>query len=232
MGMEPRRESRNELAADFAGRMKKIHEEAQAALIKARDEMKRYADRIQGDAPEYKVGQKVWLETRDLDIKRPSKKLAEKRIGPYEITDIISPNAIKLKLPKSIRIHPVVNVSRVRPYLSPRIKGQAPTPAAPVEIDGELEYDVEQILDSRLNRGKLEYLVKWEGYTEEHNSWQPVGNLEHAQEYITEFHRMHPAAPRKLKALTTDVFNAIFKFRPYENFTDTPEVYSRLEVET
>jgi len=98
--------------------------------------------------PEYKVGQKVWVETDNIDLKRPSKKLAEKRIGPYEILEIISPNAIKLKLPRTIKLHPVMNVSRLCPYKEPQITGQETTPAPPVEINGELEYEVEQILDS------------------------------------------------------------------------------------
>ena len=79
--------------------MQHIHEEAQVALSKAWDEIKQYADQHQSEVPEYKVGQKVWVETDNIDLKWPSKKLAERRIRPYEILEIISPNAIKLKLP-------------------------------------------------------------------------------------------------------------------------------------
>ena len=113
--------------------------------------MKCYADQMRGDAPEYQVGQKVWLETRDLNLERPSKKLAEKRIGPYLITEIISLNAVRLKLPSSIKIRPVVNVSRIHPYKHAEILQQRAPEPPPVEIDGELEYEVEQILDSRLH---------------------------------------------------------------------------------
>lgn len=230
MGIEPNRTSKNEAASEFAGRMKRIHEEAQAALIKARDEMKRYADQTRGETPEYKVGQKVWLETTDLAIKRPSKKLAEKRIGPYPILEIISKNAVKLKLPKSIHIHPVVNVSRIRPYNSPRIHGQKRKPPPPVEIDGEQEYEVEKILDSRLYRGKLEYLVKWEGYTDEWNNWNKPEDMQHAQEAIDEFHQKYPSAPRRIYFMKKDHFKLAFK--PYINFTNTPDdLFSRLETE-
>jgi len=148
MGVEPHRMSKVEAVEDFAKRMQHIHEEAQAALSKARDEMKHYADQHQSEVPEYKVGQKVWVETDNIDLKRPSKKLAERRIGPYEILEIISPNAIKLKLPRTVKLHPVMNVSQLRPYKEPRITGQEATPAPPVEINGELEYEVKQILDS------------------------------------------------------------------------------------
>jgi hypothetical protein len=129
MGVEPRRQSKNEAVDNFASRMKSVHEEAQAALTKARDEMKRYTDQTRGEAPEYQVGQKVWLEMTDLNLKHPSKKLAEKRIGPYLITEIISLNAVKLKLPWSIKIRPVVNVSHIHPYKPTEIPHQsAPKP--------------------------------------------------------------------------------------------------------
>ena len=226
MGFEPRREGKVEAAEDFAERMKRVHEEAHAALTKARDEMKRYADQIRGEAPAYKVGDKVWLESEDLQINRPSRKLAEKRLGPYPITEIVSQNAVKLKLPTSIKIHPVINVSRVRPHTASTIPEQRAEAPPPVQIEGELEYHVEEVLDSRLRRNQLQYLVKWQGYTEENNTWEPAANLEHATDAIAAFHRTHPAAPRQLRSL------AHFRFRPYENFTDTPEGFtSRLESE-
>ena len=116
MGTEPHRHTKVEAADDFATRMKHVHEEAQSALTKAKDEMKRYADFHRGEPPKYQVGDKVWLETENLKLLRPSKKLSEKRIGPYPIIEMKSSNAVQLKLPRSIKIHPIVNVSHVRPY--------------------------------------------------------------------------------------------------------------------
>ena len=111
MGIEPRRAGKSELAKEFAERMKEIHEEAGAALSKARDDMTRYADQHRGSAPEYKVGDKVWLSTKDIKINRPSRKLAERQLRPFEIVKVVSPNAVKLKLPISFKIHDVINVS-------------------------------------------------------------------------------------------------------------------------
>ena len=90
--------------------MKIIHEEAESALSKAHDDMQRYADFSRGDAPEYKIGDKVWLSTKNLNINRPTCKLAERQLGPFTIIKIIFPNAMKLKLPSSFRIHDVINV--------------------------------------------------------------------------------------------------------------------------
>jgi len=71
--------------------MKLIHEEAQAALSKACNDMTHYADFHRGQAPEYKVGDKIWLSTKNLNVDRPSCKLTERQLGPYEIINIISP---------------------------------------------------------------------------------------------------------------------------------------------
>ena len=195
MGVEPNRQPKVEAADDFTKQMKFIHDEAQAALTKAKEEMKYYADYHCGDPPKYQAGQKVWLETENLNITCPSKKLAENCIRPYPIIEVKSSNAVHLKLPQSIKIHLVVNVSHIRPYIKARIPQQTAPEPTPIEIEGEFEYKVKQILNSQLYCGKLQYLVKWLGYMEEHNMWEPPSNLNNAQEAITLFHQTHPSAP-------------------------------------
>ena len=100
----------------------------------------------------------------------------ERQVGPYPISKIISPNVVELKLPPSFKIDAPINVSRLRPYKPPTIPGQQTTPQPPIEVKGEPEYVVEEILDLRLRRNKLEFLVKWKGYTDENNSWEPEDN--------------------------------------------------------
>jgi len=109
-----------------------------------------------------------------------------------------------------------MNVLCLCPYKEPEITDQEVTPAPPVEINGELEYEVEQILDSWLHCGQLQYLVKWQGYTEEHNTWEPPTNLANAQDAIDQFHYLHSAASCRLQSL------AHFNFQPYKNLTETP----------
>ena len=114
MGMEPA-ETTAPVAKDFAVIFNKVVE----ASEKAKLSMKIQADRHWNPAPDYQVGQQVWLSTNNLRmLNRASKKLTEKWISPYEFTRV-TPNAVKLKLPKTLRIHPVVNVSCVKPYLGP-----------------------------------------------------------------------------------------------------------------
>ena len=104
MGMEP--SWKNTDAAKFTREMKGIFKETEAVLKRAADEMKRYYDRGQR-LDNLKVGDKVWLDTSDLQTDRPSKKLNYKRVGPFEITAKHGKMAYKLVLPSSYKVHPV-----------------------------------------------------------------------------------------------------------------------------
>ena len=152
MGFERRRKGKYEAAGKFVEKMRKIQEEAKVALRKAQEEMKKFADRKQGKGEEYRVGDLVLLSMKDLKWQmkgRRSEKLTERFVGPYKIKGIVSSNTIELELPKSIKIHPVVNISRVRLY-KPQVKGQKKTPPKPVIIEGEKEFEVEKILNKRV----------------------------------------------------------------------------------
>ena len=134
---------------------------------------------------------------------------------------------MKLKLPASYKIHDVINVSRLRLYKEPTA-GQRVTPAEPVEVEGQPEYEVEEVLDSRLKKGKLEYLVKWSGYTDEYNTWELASNLENSKEAIEDFHKENLSMPCRLRA---NIFEGM-TFREYENLTHPAQVLpSRLDVE-
>jgi len=88
--------------------------------------MKKYANRHRGEAEEYRVGDLVLLSTKDLKyqmVGRRMEKLTKRFVGLYKVKSIVSMNIIELELPSTIRIHPVVNVSKVRRYTS-QVKGQ------------------------------------------------------------------------------------------------------------
>ena len=121
-------------------------------------------------------------------IKRATKKLTEKFIGPYVVRKIVLENAVELELPASLRVYLVVNVRRLVKYRE-QVEEQKKIPPPPVEIDGEKEYEVEKILDRQERRGKTRYLVKWKGYTAEENTWEGLENLKNAREKIKEFEK-------------------------------------------
>jgi len=153
--------------------------------------MKKYADKKRSDVEKYKVGDLVMLSTKDLKyqiIGRRTEKLTERFVGPYKVKEIISSNAVKLELPSTVKIHPVVNVSRIRRYIG-QVEGQKKEQPAPVIIEGEKEWEVERILNKRKVRGKDKYLVRWKGFTAESDTWEGRENLENAKEAIEEFEK-------------------------------------------
>ena len=96
--------------------MATAQEEAKAALERAAQDMACYYDQHWNPALTYSLGDKVWLSSKNVITDRPTAKLADKWLGPYPITSIISRLAIQLQLPKSMKIHPVFNVTVVHPY--------------------------------------------------------------------------------------------------------------------
>ena len=191
MGFDIRKKRKNEKAEEFAREMKERHKKARAALVRSQEEMKRQADRSRKEAEEYRVGDKVLISTKDFSaelMKRATKKLTEKFIGPYVVRKIVLENAVELELPAVLRIHLVVNVRRLVKYQE-QVEGQKNIPPPLVEVDGEKEYEVEEILDRQERRSKTRYLVKWKGYTVEENTWEGLENLKNAMEKIEEFEK-------------------------------------------
>ena len=124
--------------------------------------MKKFADKKWREREEYRVGDLVLLSTKDLKWQMKGKrleKLTKCFVKPYKVKGIISSNAIELKLSKSIKIHPVVNISRVRLYKL-QVEGQKKILPKLVIIEGEVEFEVEKILNKRTVREKKKFLVR------------------------------------------------------------------------
>ena len=93
------------------------------------------------------------------------------KLGPFKILRQKGPVNYELELPKKMRILPTFHVSLLEPA----------TPDATLEQDvrdiseeiQEPVYEVEKILDSRLENGQRKYLVKWTGYDPTENTWEP-----------------------------------------------------------
>ena len=189
MGGNIRTKGKVESATEFVQRMKKVHEEAEVALRKTQEEMKRYTDRGRKETEEWKKGDRVLLSTKDLVFKeRPSKKLMEKYVGLYAIEEVVLSNAAKLKLPSSMRIHPVVNISRIVCYKE-QVKGQKKEEGKLIEVEGVEEWEIEKILNKRKIRGVVKYLIRWKGFMAERDTWERRENLENAEELIEDFKR-------------------------------------------
>ena len=120
VGFEGRKKGKYVGAEKFMEKIKEIQEEAKVVLKKAQEDMRKYTNRKRSDIDEYKVGDLVMLSTKDLKyqmVERRTEKLTERFVGPYKIKKIISSNAVKLKLLSTVRIHLVVNISRIHKYV-------------------------------------------------------------------------------------------------------------------
>jgi len=191
MGLDIRKKGKNEKAEEFVRKMKKRHEKARVVLVKSQEEMKRQVDRSRKETEEYRVGDKILISIKDFLMelrKRATKKLIEKFIEPYVVKKIVSENVVELELPAVLRIHLVVNVRRIVKYKE-QVERQKKIPSPSVEVAGEKEYEVEEILDRQERRGKTKYLVKWKGYTAKGNTWEGLENLKNAREKIEEFEK-------------------------------------------
>lgn len=136
------------------------------------------------------MGDRVWLSTGNFHLKGENK-LKPKYVGPYSIVEVINPVAMKLSLPGSWKIHPVFHVSLLQSCPPSMRLSDRPLP---VEVDGLEEYEVQSILDSRMVRGRIQYLVEWKGYGPEERTWEPVSNL-NCPVLVDLFHEQHPGRP-------------------------------------
>jgi hypothetical protein len=182
--------------------MKKLDEFLQGNLEHARAEMKKYADRHRQDAIKYKSGDKVLLSLENMKTRRPKAKWSDKRTGPYTIVKEAHPGSESyvLDLPKSWNVYPVFHTSLLTPYRENNIDGRDQVHPPPVIIDGDEEYEIEQIVASRRRYGKIQYLVKWKGYPiDEKNDWFNEDGLAHAQELLDDFLHSPAAIPPPAK---------------------------------
>ena len=157
---------------------------ARESLQLARQRMVDYANKNRADI-QYHVGDQVLLSTRNLTFKgKLTKKLMPRWIGPFTVTHKIGPVAYRLDLPSTVPVYDVFHVSLLRNYTA---SGRQPPPL-PELIDGEEEYEVERILDHRVNkRGKKSFLIRWLGYGPEHDSWVPMANLDNCPDLLDKY---------------------------------------------
>jgi len=117
IGFKVRKKGKYKEAEKFVMKIRKIQKKTKAALEKAQEEIKKYANRKRAEVNEYKVEDLVILSTKDLKyqmIKRKTEKLIERFVEPYKIKKIVSTNTVELELLATIKIHPVVNISRIQ----------------------------------------------------------------------------------------------------------------------
>jgi len=152
--------------------MRMVIEEAKSAIRKVQEDMKRYYDRRRTPAPVFNPGDRVFLDALDIRTTHPLQKLSHRRLGPFVVERRIGPMAYRLKLPYQMKqLHPVFNIVKLTPAPDDLItERKTEDHPPPIVIDGEAEWEVEEILDSRWHWRQFQYLIKWKEYSREHNS--------------------------------------------------------------
>jgi len=116
IGFEGRKKRKYQAAEKFIKKIKEIQKKTKAVPGRVQEEMKKYMDRKRGEVNDYKVGDLVMLSTKDLKyqiVGRRTEKLTKRFVDPYKIKKIVLLNVVELELPSIVKIHPVVNVSRI-----------------------------------------------------------------------------------------------------------------------
>ena len=175
-------------------------EERTQRAFEARETARAAINKWAGQTPDFsfKLGDKVWLEAKNLTLPYVSAKLAPRRHGPFRVTKLISPVAYQLDLPPSWTIHNVFHAGLLTPY-SETLQHGSNFPRPPPEIiDGETEFEVEAIRNHRFHgrRRKLQYLIGWKGYPSADNTWEDADQT-FAPELIAQYHRHRPLTKDK-----------------------------------
>jgi len=199
--VHPERDLASQRAREFVVDLNDLHAELRTQLAEAQQRYQGPADKHRAPAPDFNVGEQAYVKGEHIRTTRPSKKLSEKYYGPYEIIARPGSHSVTLRLPDHLRaVHPVFHVSQLETETPNTIPNRIQPPPPPVTIDDELEYEISEILDTKIDnrrRCKLLYYVRWEGYqgTDEETSWLPATELEHAQELVLGFHKRYPNRP-------------------------------------
>jgi hypothetical protein len=169
-------------------------------------------------------GQAVWLDSKNLKTMHPITKLRPKRYGPFTVTKALSHVAYQLDLPPSWKIHNVFHATLLSPYKETEEHGRNFPEPPPDLIDGEEEWEVERIVDMRrFGRKKtLQYRVRWKGYSEAHDTWEPKENI-HAPDLMSAFHQSleTPIQLRSIRTGPPETTSKMWSYRSPSNHSSS-----------
>jgi hypothetical protein len=169
--------------------MTEIWDEVKASMEFHRT--KEYAPR-----KEFEKGDQVWLVTTNIRTKRPMKKLDNKKLGPFTITEKVSTHAYRLELPKTMKIHNVFHInllSAASEDVDFHRRQVKPPPV--ITAEGEDEYEVEKIINWEQRKDGLYYQIRWSGYGPQEDTMERAEKIAELEEVMKDFLKEHPDAP-------------------------------------
>src|SRR6266540_169671 len=199
--IHPKRDLASNRAHEYAVDLGELHKYLKTEMAKVQLRFQKAMDAHCMPPPNFTLGECAYVKECYFCTRRPTKKLAKKYLSPYDLIAQVGTHSFTLKLPDALRsVHPVFHVSMLKPHTPSSIPNHTEPPPMPVEVDGELKYEIAKILNTKIDKRrhcKLLYLVKWLGYegTDEETSWLPTDKLTHAPDLVDEFHRCYPNKP-------------------------------------
>src|SRR5215510_11225002 len=172
-------------------RIKNLDRIRNEAIASHKIAAQRMAKRINSGFKPFTLGQRVWLEAKNLTLPYPSRKISPKRQGPFKVKHILSPWTYELQLPPTWKIHSVFHASLLTPFHENDIHGPSHAEPPPELIEGQEEYEIEGIINHKTQDGLIWYLVKWKGYNDTQNQWLKEEELKNATEYLEEYKATH-----------------------------------------
>ena len=139
-------------ACEYVVNLDSLHQYLREEMANAQLHYQGPANAKRSLAPDFKVSDQVYMKAKYFWSTRPSKKLSEKNLGPYPIIAQVGLLSFTLRLPDSMHVvHLVFHVSQLEPAIPNTIPNQTQPPPPPVEVDGELEFKIFEILDSKID---------------------------------------------------------------------------------
>ena len=163
---------------------KQLWDDLARNMLKAQENYKKYADKRRIEGPILKKGEMVYLNAKNIQTDRPSKKLDHKNLGPFKIVKEISLNNYELELPSALERHPIFHVSQLSK--APQDSEQQTDIASGNE---QKEWEVKKVLSHKHENGEDRYLVKWKHFEELENTWEPIENLRNSRQLLRKYHQ-------------------------------------------
>ncbi|GAA5914826.1 hypothetical protein JCM5296_004024 [Sporobolomyces johnsonii] len=180
-------------ARDLFADLQHYHGALRQVLLKEQERQKANYDKFVADAPRFAVGDLVWLDARNICTLRPAKKLDDKLIGPLKIRCCIGNAAYELEIPPTMNVHPVFNVTLLHPYKPNTIPDRIQRTPPPVIVNGDVEDEVDEVVDSQTYHSHLRYLVRFKGIRTPR--WILAENMENTRDVVSDFHKRFPTKP-------------------------------------
>ena len=186
----------NSTARLIANRMEEVWEFMQEEMTKSQAKQTVAANCHWKKLPIYKIGDMVWLLTRNIKTKRLSKKLDHKMIGPYKVKELVR-SFYWLKLPYIMKIYDVFHPNLLQKAATDPLIGQQNSSPSPKVVDNKEKWKINNILDTKQDRDikKVLFWVKWKRY-DNNKVWYNAANFDHAQNVVDNFYKWNLTKPQ------------------------------------